>query len=97
MTIGDCFAKKSQFIRPGLFTASEVPISRGFLAWSVFADFAHVIHEPDEERDGGEKEEEGGERQVARPHHVQRFPVRAQRESQRGYWTLDTSSLYLSL
>ncbi len=59
--------------------------------------FAHVIHEPDEERDGGEKEEEGGERQVARPHHVQRFPVRAQRESQRGYWTLDTSSLYLSL
>jgi hypothetical protein len=43
--------------------------------------FAHVIHEPDEEGDGGEKEEEGGERQVARPHHVQRFPVRAQRES----------------
>jgi hypothetical protein len=46
----------------------------------LFPDF----HEPDEEGDGGEKEEEGGERQVARPHHVQRFPVRAQRESQRG-------------
>ncbi len=45
-------------------------------------------HEPDEEWDGGEKKEKGGERQVARPHHVQRLPVRAQREN---------PSLYLSL
>ncbi len=50
--------------------------------------FAHVIHEPDEEGDGGEEEEEGGERQVARPHHVQRLPVRAHK---------DNPSLYLSL
>ncbi len=38
-----------------------VPISRGIFAFGPFSQiFAHVIHEPDEEGDGGEKEEKGG-------------------------------------